>query len=46
MGNIMNKTIFSDHIEISDKEIEAALSYAASSVVENLKTFTDKFQNA
>jgi unsaturated chondroitin disaccharide hydrolase len=31
---------------ISDKEIEAALSYAASSVVENLKTFTDKFQNA
>jgi unsaturated chondroitin disaccharide hydrolase len=42
----MSKTIFSSYPEITDKEIEAALSYAGSSVVENLKTFTDKFQNA
>jgi unsaturated chondroitin disaccharide hydrolase len=42
----MNKTTFNTYPEITDKEIEAALSYASSSVVENLKTFTDKFQNA
>jgi unsaturated chondroitin disaccharide hydrolase len=42
----MNKTIFSSYPEITDIEIESALAYASSSVVENLKTFTDKFQNA
>jgi unsaturated chondroitin disaccharide hydrolase len=42
----INKTIFENYLEISDDEIDKALSYAGSSVVENLKTFTDKFQNA
>lgn len=42
----MKRTEFTGYPEISVQEIEAALQFATGSVIENLKTFTDKFQKA
>lgn len=42
----MTKTQFSGYPTITDNETDSALSFAVSSIVKNLDTFTDKFQNA